>query len=324
MRKMPSENKIVALAPLAGYSDKAFREISSLFGSDFQVTEMASSEGLRRDIEKTKILIEPYSENERLSIQLFGSDPSSFVEASKMLRDKDCITVDLNAGCPVNKVVKSGAGAALMKDIGRAKEIVHIIKEESGKKVSVKFRLGWDRYSLNYLEFAEEMVKSGASLLTLHSRTREMGYSGKADRASFRLLKETIGDDALVFASGDIFTPLDAIETLNESNADGVMVARGAIGNPFIFSEIKALLRGKEAKAPTLEEKIETALRHYSLMERYYGKERASIEMRKTMVMYIKGERGARKIKEELVRGESREDFERALEKLKDVSPTDK
>ena len=288
----------LTLAPLAGYTDKAFREIAVGFGAEETVTEMVSAEGLARKSSKTKALLEPFDRSENLTLQLFGPDADTFYRALKVLRWQDFSKIDINAGCPVPKVVKTGAGSALMKTPEKAGEIIHVLKEETGLRISIKFRLGWDSDSINFLEFADIAAEAGAEMLTLHARTRAQGYSGTADRKAFSMLSEHFkGSGILLFGSGDVFTPEDAMSLINDSGLSGVMFARGAIGNPFIFRETKELIEKGCYSLPSTEEKISVALKHLRLMVSYYGENTGCREMRKHLMAYIKGIRGANKVK---------------------------
>ena len=286
------------LAPLAGYTDKAFREIARSFGADGAVTEMVSAEGLARGGEKTEKLLERYPGEENLVMQIFApsDDPVRRCIAS-LLRHRPSM-IDINCGCPVPKVVKTGAGSALMKEKGMIGRIVKAIKEATDIPVSVKFRLGWDSASINYLEFADEAAEAGAAMLTLHARTRAQGYSGKADRSAFRTLSDHFrGSGILIYGSGDVFSPEDAAALMDEEGLDGVMFARGAIGNPFIFRETKEFLEKGSYTLPETEERIETALRHLSLAVSYFGEGTACREMKKQLIAYLKGLTGCAQAK---------------------------
>lgn len=310
------EDRLV-LAPLAGYTDKAFREIATSLGADITVTEMVSAEGLARDGEKTKELLERFDGEDRLIVQLFGPDADPVKRCIPFLKEFHPTQVDFNCGCPVPKVVKTGAGSALMRTPEKITEIVKVLKEETGLPVSVKFRLGWDNSSINYLAFAEAAVKGGADALTLHARTRAQGYEGKADRSAFTSLSQHFHSPELkLYASGDMFTPEDAISVINECGMDGVMFARGAIGNPFIFRETKEYLEIGSYTKPTIGEKIETAMHHYDLMVKYYGEYLASREMRKHAMAYIKGTPGASRCKLQLTTAKAREEYYQAFSLL--------
>lgn len=298
------------LAPLAGYTDKAMRELSLSYGADIAVTEMVSAEGLARDGEKTKELLERADGETRLIMQLFAPDEDPIKRAMPKLLLYKPTMIDINAGCPVPKVVKTGAGSALMREPERIKRIVAAIRSFTDIPISVKFRLGWDKDSINYLEFAEKALEGGADALTLHARTRAQGYSGVADRTAFRTLSDHFkGDDVTLYASGDVFSSEDAIARINEDGMDGVMVARGAIGNPFIFREIKELLESGSYSLPTKKEKLEVALKHYDLMVKYYGVNVAGPEMRKHAMAYLKGLEGSKEAKSAITKALSREDY---------------
>ena len=306
------------LAPLAGYTDKAFREITSHFSSDGAVSEMISTEGLYRMGEKTLALAEPYEGEKNLVIQIFAPDDESIKRAGSALRSLDANAFDINAGCPVPKVVKDGSGSALMKNEKMIGKMVTALKEETGKPVSVKFRLGWDSRSINFLNFAEEAAKAGAYALTLHARTREEGYSGFAHKEAFHDMRREFekGKGPLLFASGDVFSPEAAYSYIHEYDMDGVMIARGAIGNPFIFREVKELEEKGEYVLPALEERINVALEHLSLSIKYFSEEYAVHQMRKTMMAYIKGLDGAKAVKEKISHAESYKEYEDALRTL--------
>ena len=309
---MITDDKLI-LAPLAGYTDKAMREICLSMGADIAVTEMVSAEGLARDGEKTKELLERAEGEERLVVQLFGADEDPFYRAIPNLLSYRPTWIDINCGCPVPKVVKTGAGSALMKTPEKIEKIVETLKKGTGLPVSVKFRLGWDSSSINYLEFAEKALKGGASALTLHARTRAQGYEGKADRSAFLKFSKEFGKDAVLYASGDIFTPESASECMEEYGMDGVMFARGAIGNPFIFRESRAYISSSSYTLPSVKERIECAMHHYERMVHYYGENAASHEMRKHAMAYIKGIPGAARCKNALTKALSEEDYREAF-----------
>lgn len=310
----------LTLAPLAGYTDKAFRKIASFYGAEETVTEMVSAEGLARESEKTQALLEKFDKSENLTLQLFGPDADTFHRALKKLKWQDFKKIDINAGCPVPKVVKTGAGSALMRNPDKAGEIIHVLKEETGLEVSIKFRLGWDESNLNYLEFAETAVKSGADELTLHTRTRAAGYSGSARKEHFKILREHFPQNdstsPRINASGDVFSPEDALTYINEYGADGVMFARGAIGNPFIFRETRELIEKGSYSLPSLEEKIKVSLEHLALAITYYGEGVASREMRKVVMAYIKGLKNSSRVKSMIATACSYEEYKNALNLL--------
>ncbi len=309
---MPMDRFI--LAPLAGYTDKAFREIALSMGADIAVTEMVSAEGLARNSGKTKALLERADGEERLVIQLFAPDEDPVARSMEQLLEYSPTVIDINCGCPVPKVVKTGAGSALMKEPEKIRRIVKTIRSFTQIPVSVKFRLGWDSNSVNYLQFAESALSGGAEILTLHARTRAQLYSGAADRSAFRALAAAFrGSGVTLYGSGDVFTPEDAVARIDEDGLDGVMFARGAIGNPFIFRETKELVEHGSYTLPSREERLGTVMRHYDLMVRYYGQTVAGPEMRKHAMAYLKGLEGAKEAKAKLTKAMTRDDYLEAL-----------
>lgn len=307
-------NDTLILAPLAGYTDKAFREICSCFGCESAVSEMVSAEGLARGGEKTILLMDRYDGEKKLTVQLFAPSADPVERALPILKECGVESIDINCGCPVPKVVKTGAGSALMREPEKMGEIVRLLKESLPVTVSVKFRLGWDNDSINYLSFAHTAVDNGADALTLHARTRSQGYEGKARKEAFGILsKEFAETGTALYASGDIFTPEDAVEAVEKYRMTGVMFARGAIGNPFIFRETREFLQRGSYTLPSVEEKVATALDHYDLMVKYYGERIASHGMRKHALAYVKGIRGSSECKAALSTAVTREDYEKAF-----------
>ena len=302
------------LAPLAGYTDKAFRMIAHEYQADGAVTEMVSAEGLARGGDKSEKLLDRYPGEKELVMQIFAPSADPVARCLDRLLAHDPSVIDINCGCPVPKVVKTGAGSALMRNPKEIGNIVRTIKKASDTPVSVKFRLGWDSSSINYLEFADEAVNAGAEAITLHARTRAQGYSGTADRNAFKALSDHFkGSGVLVYGSGDIFTPEDAVTLLEHYGLNGVMFARGAIGNPFIFRMTRQYMMEGCYEAPSIEEKVKTALRHLSLAVSFYGEEIACREMRKQLMAYIKGIQGANKVKAAIGQAASFEEMEEAM-----------
>ena len=313
-------NDRLILAPLAGYTDKAFREICTSFGADITVTEMVSAEGLSRDSVKTEELLERFDGEDRLIVQLFAPSYDPIQRCIPNLLKYNPTQIDINCGCPVPKVVKTGAGSALMQHPERILEICRVIKESTDLPLSVKFRLGWDSSSINYIEFAEKAVEGGADALTLHARTRAQGYAGYADKSAFRTLSDHFrGSGIKIYGSGDVFTAEDAISMINDCGTDGVMFARGAIGNPFIFRETREFLEKGEYSKPSRKEILDTAMKHFDLMVKYYGENIAGREMRKHMMAYLKGMSGAKEAKAALTSALTREDYENALLPLRNA-----
>jgi tRNA-dihydrouridine synthase B len=292
------------LAPLAGFTDKAFRSICISYGASFTFSEMVSAEALARKSEKTQKLMER-ADNERiLGIQIFLPDADTARRSVPEVLKANPTVIDINCGCPVPKVVKNGAGAALMRTPEVVKEIIKTICGETDVPVTVKFRTGWDLNSINYLEFAEAAVEGGAKLLTMHARTRSQGYSGTADWETLKKLK--LNFDIPVIGSGNIFSAEDAVELMEKTKVDGVLFARGAMGNPFIFNRTKELLtNGQSTAPPNIKTKIHTALIHLNLTAKYKGEQTACREMKKQLCTYTKGEEGSAALRNKIVRAET-------------------
>lgn len=308
------------LAPLAGYTDKAFRQIAVENGADKTVTEMVSAEGLARKSVKTEALLEKFDESENLVIQLFAPDEDPIRRCLENPFIQKAQYIDINSGCPVPKVVKTGAGSAMMKNPETIYKIVSLLKNSTSASVSVKFRLGWDEDSMNYPEYARACAEAGADALTLHTRTRSQGYSGVARKEHFCILRGLFPKDdpssPLLYASGDVFTAEDALCYIRDYGADGVMFARGAIGNPFIIRQTKDLLTSGTYKQADIKEKIQTAIHHLELAIGYYGESLACREMRKHVLAYLKGLKGGAKAKQEIAAAKTFKEYQQILSSL--------
>lgn len=306
------------LAPLAGYTDGAFRRIATEFGAGCCVTEMVSAEGLARGNDRTEELLRRFDGEEELVMQLFGPDVDPFSRALDHLMPYRPTMIDINCGCPVPKVIKTGAGSALMQEPERIGRIVSFLSRNTDVPISVKFRLGWDMNSINFLQFAHICVDNGAKLLTLHARTRSQGYSGSADWSQIKRLKDEFRNtDVKIFGSGDVLCAEDAVRMLSQTGCDGVMFARGAIGNPFIFSQVRSLLESGKCQRPSVDEIIDTVMRHYDYMAELFDERSAGHEMRKHVCAYVKGIPGSSRVKAEIVRAVTREEYLSALSALK-------
>jgi tRNA-dihydrouridine synthase B len=252
------------------------------------------------------------AENEtRFAIQLFGSRPEPLAAAARIAAERQPALIDLNCGCPVPKIVREGAGSALMKDPSLIRDIVSAMASAlgpGGPPVTVKIRLGWDEASMNYLEAASAAVEGGASAVTLHARTRAQQYSGKADWP--RLAELVARLNVPVFGSGDVFEPEDAVRMVVETGCAGVMVARGAMGDPFIFRRARAAMQALPEEEPSVQERMDAARRHLDLSARFLGERTACIEFRKQFCSYTKGMKGGAELRKEGVRACSIEEFE--------------
>ncbi len=307
------------LAPLAGYTDVPFRSLCIELGSDMTFTEMVSTEGLYRGGQKTLDLLQKAPNESSYAVQLFMGSTDSLPEALAKLQAYEPAFIDINCGCPVPKVTKTGAGSSMMKNPPLITEIVQTITQTTSIPVSVKFRTGWDANSLNYLQFAQAALDGGAAMLTLHARTRAQGYAPFADWTTLRTLKEYCtnnGYDVPIFGSGDLFHAEDAKRMLQETGIDGIMFARGAIGNPFIFSQARDILEGREARIISCEQRVATIVRHLDLMIAHYGEKSACTQMRKHTCAYLKGIANTASIKMEIVKASKREEYMEALGRL--------
>ncbi len=282
-------NTPVMLAPMAGVTDLAFRTLSREYGAGLTVAEMVSSKALMYQDKKSVALMRLGEGESPAAVQIFGSDPACMGEAAAKaaeLAHPDII--DINMGCPVGKVVSSGDGSALMKTPERARDVIESVVKSVSLPVTVKFRKGFDSASVNAVEFAKMCEEAGASALTVHGRTRAQMYSGKADREIIRAVKTAVGIP--VFANGDIFTGEDAKKMLDFTGCDGIAIARGAMGSPWIFREAKAAIEGREIpEPPSYLERLAVARRQFELAAEDRGERTACLEARKHLAWYIKG-----------------------------------
>lgn len=274
------------LAPLSGISDSSFRRVCKSFGAEFVFSEMVSAEGLKRRVRRSIEYLNFKDEERPIGIQIFGSDPRSMKGAAKIVERDFCPDViDINLGCPVKKVTKTGAGAALLKDFKKLKEIVNGIVSSVNIPVSAKIRLGWD--CDNSIEVSRILEECGISFLTVHSRRAKDGYSKKADWSVFSRIKKNVSIPLV--ANGDIVSPEDAAYLLKEIGVDAVMVGRGAIGNPWIFEAMKDFIeKDRLKKEPTSTERIEVLLKQIKMMKETIGEEKTVRRIKKQIVYYLK------------------------------------
>jgi tRNA-dihydrouridine synthase B len=289
----------VFLAPMAGITDIAFRELCSELGCGLLYTEMVSAKGLYYGSINTEALMKISEKEKSVAIQIFGNDPKIMASTCEIFNTRDDICmVDVNMGCPVPKIVKNGEGSALMKDPKLAAEIIKEMKKVSTKPVTVKFRKGFDSNSVNAVEFAKYMEDAGVDAIAVHGRTREQMYEGKADWDIIKAVKKSV--KVPVIGNGDIFSAGDAMKIREFTNCDAIMVARGAMGNPWIFREIMQSINGEEVIYPTAVEKIDMCIKHLDLAVKYHEEIKAVREMRKHTAWYVKGLNNCTEIKNEV------------------------
>ena len=280
------ENNII-LAPMAGVSDLPFRVICKKFGPGITCTEMVSSKALYHDSYKTKKMMNIEGEKRPISIQIFGSDVDTMGFAAKEVSEYADI-LDINMGCPAPKIVKSGDGSKLLLDLDKAREIIKSVVANSKVPVTIKIRKGWDKEHIVAVELAKIAEKEGISAITIHGRTRSEFYSGKVDKDIIKAVKESV--DIPVIASGDVVDAQSALEMFEYTGVDGIMIGRGAIGNPWVFREIIHFLEtGKKLPKPSSKEKLEIIKEHLNLAIDKKGEEVAVKEFRKYLAYYTKG-----------------------------------
>ena len=321
----------LALAPLAGVSDRAFRRVCRACGADFTVSEMVSAKALcyeqrKKDTGNRSVsghLASVMRDELPMAVQIFGSEPDFMAEAARMIETNAYIgcesevppsAIDINMGCPVKKVTGNGEGSALLKNPQLIGEIVTAVVKAVSIPVTVKIRAGWDSTSINAPEVARIIEASGASMLTVHARTREQMYEPGVDRSVITAVKKAVSIPVL--GNGDIYTAADALSMMEETGCDGVMIARGAMGNPWVFSEICAALDGRDYTPPPVAEKFEVALTQVREMITEKGERVGVAEAKKHLSWYCHGMEGAAAARSRLMQATSYDELAAILREM--------
>ena len=293
------------LAPMAGFTDRGMRLVCREWGAEYTVTEMVSAKAVVFNDEKTFRLARIREDEGACAVQIFGNDPEIMARAAKILEPGVTgyarpAAIDINMGCPVHKIYSNGEGSALMKSPRLIEEIVRAVKGAVSIPVTVKMRLGIDRESINVIECATAAERGGADVIAIHGRTKSEMYSGTADLYAIKNVKDSL--HIPVIANGDITDGESALRALDITGADGLMIGRGAVGNPFIFEEIAAAIEGRAFTPPTLKERIEVAIRQLTVAVEDKGEAIAIPEARKQSALYLRGFRGAAALRAEINR----------------------
>lgn len=302
----------VILAPLAGYSDLAFRIICEEFGASMTVTEMVNAKGLSFGDEKTLAMLDTTGQKKPVSVQIFGSEPEFMARAAEIVSKMEKFDIiDINMGCPVPKVVKNGEGSALMRTPQLAGQIVRKVKENTNLPVTAKFRKGWSNGSVNAVEFAKILEENGADALCIHGRTRDEFFSGNTDINIIFEVKKAV--NIPVIGNGDVKSAQDVENMMDITGCDGIMIGRGAVGNPMLFRQIQNFYNGEtnldeNREEDRITEKLNVLIKHYNLAKKLYGNDSAVLNMRKHAHASLKGLNNSSKLKDKINNLESIDD----------------
>lgn len=311
-------NNPVVSAPMSGVSDKAFRMVAEESQCGLVCTEMISVNALAYESDRTKTMFDLRGEKGPTSTQIFGSDPVRMAEAARVVAEAGADIVDINMGCPAPKVVKNLEGCALMTDLPLARKIIETVVAAVKVPVTVKMRKGWDEQSVNAVELAKIAEMGGAAAVTVHGRTRMQFYTGKADWNIIAQVKKQVSIP--VIGNGDITEPEDALEMMRETGCDGVMIGRGAMGNPWLLRRSVEAVQGFPiSPEPDASDRINMALRHLQLVKSFKGEPRAVREMRKHIAWYLKGLRDSARIRESVNKAISIDELMIILKEYREV-----
>ena len=323
---MPKIGKIVLpefpllLAPMEDVSDPPFRRLCKLHGADLMYSEFISSEGLIRDAMKSMKKLDIFDYERPVGIQIFGGDEEAMSESARIVETVQPDLVDINFGCPVKKVVTKGAGAGVLKDVDLMIRLTKAVIRGTSLPVTVKTRLGWDDASINIDEVAERLQDIGVQALSIHARTRAQMYKGHSDWSHIARVKNNPRITMPIFGNGDIDSPEKALEYKNEYGIDGIMIGRAAIGNPWIFNEIKHFIKtGEHLAQPTMNDRIEAAKNHLIWSMEWKGEHLGIVEMRRHYTNYFKGIHSFKEYKQRLVTTDDANGLMKVFEEISQV-----
>ena len=283
------------LAPMAGITDLSFRRIAKILGADLVTSEMVSAEGIVRQSGATRSLLHSHPEEKPLAIQLFGADPSVMAEAAIIVAAEGADIIDLNMGCPVPKVLRQGAGAQLIRQPNKVAQIVDSVRRVVSIPLTVKTRSGWSESKINILEVARVAEDAGADAITIHPRTARQGFSGKADWYLIAKVRQVV--TIPIIGNGDVTRPEQVGEMKQLTGCNGVMIGRGAMGNPWIFKQAKQLALGEPVSVPSLRERLEIMGRHLNLYRESFQGRQNLAGIRSRLMWYSKGMRGSARLR---------------------------
>ncbi len=291
----------VVLAPMSGVTNRTMRALYKPFGFGLTVTEFVSSNAVEHGNLRTRQMIDQHGVEQPVATQLWGNDPETMAYAAKVVRECGADIVDINFGCPAPKVTKTEGGSACLRDVDRCEAIVRAVVASVDCPVTVKMRLGWSETTHVYLEVARRAQAAGVSAVTLHARTAKQFYKGAADWSHVAALKRAV--DIPVIGNGDLGDAREALRKMRESGADGIMLGRAVLGNPWLAERVRDLMEGREPRAyPAAAERLRYAIRHYEAMVEEWGEARAVPQMRKHLGYYLKGFAGASELRERVMR----------------------